>query len=188
MSRSYLIYLYPILRMVLLYHSVLFDAQQCFSCTYCTCMHICGTIEGNGSYVGKIQVWFFSINHLMSIQNATDWSKLHLNRSSCCRDMTNYLMFKNRMEHRNLSLLLVSNSKSIFLTSDSFPLIMSYFFILICLFVFFWQVSYFFTSHSHAWCWKNYTIRKPGYTTPLSWQNMPLRSLKWSPRSLGKNC
>ena len=86
---------------------------------------ICGTIKESKSHVGNIQFWFFNINHL-TIKNATCWSKPHLNWTSGYRDMDNSVKFKNNVKHRNLSPLLACNSKSIFPTSDSFPLIMSH--------------------------------------------------------------
>ena len=49
-------------------------------------LHICDTIKGNESHVSNIQFWVFNINHL-SIENATFWSKPHLNRTSGCGDM-----------------------------------------------------------------------------------------------------
>ena len=84
--------------------------------------HICDTINGNESHVGNFQVWFFNINYL-SISNATFRSKPHLNWTSGCRDMNNSLKFLNNVKHKNLSPLLAYNSKSIFLTSNAFTLL-----------------------------------------------------------------
>ena len=88
-------------------------------------MDICDTVKGNESHVGNIQFWFFNIN-LLSIKNATFWSKPHLNQTYGCTDMNNSVKFKNNVKHKNLSPLVACNSKSIFPTSDSFPLIMSH--------------------------------------------------------------
>ena len=68
---------------------------------------------------------FLKINYL-SIWNATFWSKPYLNWTSGCRDMGIFLKFPNNEKHKDLSPLSTYNSKSIFPTSDSFPLIMSH--------------------------------------------------------------
>ena len=88
----------------------------------CLVITICDTIKGNESHVGNIQFWFFNVNHLC-IQNATFWSKPSLNRTSGYWDMWTFFEFKNIVKHKNLLPLLACNSKSIFLTSHSFPLI-----------------------------------------------------------------
>ena len=57
---------------------------------------ICDTIKGKGSHVGNIQFWFFNINY-RPLQNATYWSKPHLNRASDCWDMNSSLKFLNNL-------------------------------------------------------------------------------------------
>ena len=83
----------------------------------------CDTIKGNESHIGSTQFWFFSIDNL-SISNASFWSKPHLNWTS---GLLRYEQFFEVQNNKNLSPLLACNSKSIFLTSDSYPLIMSQF-------------------------------------------------------------
>ena len=80
--------------------------------------------SANKTHVGNIQFLLFIISHLF-ISNAAFWFKPYLNRTSGCRDMTNFLKFKNNVIHKHLSPILASKSKSIFPTSDLFPLIMS---------------------------------------------------------------
>ena len=79
----------------------------------------------NKSQVCNIHVtWSRGVSHMSaisSIKNATFWSKPHINRISSCRDMDDSLKFLNNVKHKNLSPLLVYNSKSTFLTPDSFP-------------------------------------------------------------------
>ena len=77
-------------------------------------------MEGNKSHVSITQFWFCNINYL-PISNATFWSKLYRNLTSSWREN----LFLNNVKHKNSSLLSAYNSKSTFLTSDSFPLIMS---------------------------------------------------------------
>ena len=86
---------------------------------------ICDTIKRNESHVGNIQFWFFNINHLVHLKcyiliKTPSQSDILLQRYEY------FFEFKNNVKHKNLSPLLACNSKSIFLTSDSFPLIMSH--------------------------------------------------------------
>ena len=81
----------------------------------------CDTIKGNKSHVSNNQCWFFNINHLF-IQNTTFWFKPHLNRTTNLRRYEHFLRFRNNVKHKKLSHFEACNSKSIFPTSDSFPL------------------------------------------------------------------
>ena len=74
----------------------------------------------------QFSIFTFQCKSLVHLKCYTFWSKPHLHRTSGCRDMTDSLTFKHNIIHKHLSFILACNSKSIFLTSDSFPLIMSH--------------------------------------------------------------
>ena len=67
---------------------------------------------------------FFNLSHL-HISNATLWSKPYFRLDIWLWRYERFFKFKNNVKHKNLTPIKACNSKSIFPTCDSFPLIMS---------------------------------------------------------------
>ena len=86
---------------------------------------ICDTIKGDESYVGNIQFWYFKYKPLVNLK-CYILIQIPSQLDIWLQRYERFFKFKNNVKHKNLSPLLACNSKSIFPTSDSFPLIMSH--------------------------------------------------------------